>query len=37
MQTFIEYVKKSDVARIKLALRDAHFDIDSRDEVSVTS
>ena len=36
MATFVEYVRQKDVDRIEVALREARFDIDSRDEVCNT-
>ena len=34
MESFIELVKKRDIGRLKFAIREANFDIDSQDEVS---
>ncbi len=34
VDTFLEFVRKKDLGRIKFALRENHFDIDSQDEVS---
>ena len=35
VETFVEFVKKRDLGRMKFAIRDAHFDLDSTDEVSL--
>ena len=37
VQTFIDFIKKQDLGRIKYALRETHFDINSKDEVSTSS
>ena len=34
IESFIELVKKRDIGRIKFAIRETNFDINSRDEVS---
>lgn len=34
VQTFVDFIRKRDVARIRLALREARFDINTKDEVS---
>ncbi len=36
VESFIELVKKRDIGRLKFAIRETNFDIDSRDEVSFT-
>lgn len=36
VETFIDYIKKKDIARIRFSIRDSNFDIDTRDEVSST-
>ena len=33
IESFIELVKKRDIGRLKFAIREANFDIDSQDEV----
>ena len=33
VESFIELVKKRDIGRLKFAIRETNFDIDSRDEV----
>ena len=34
VETFIDFVKKRDLGRIKFAIRESHYDLDSQDEVS---
>lgn len=34
IESFIELVKKRDIGRIKFAIRETNFNIDSKDEVS---
>jgi hypothetical protein len=36
VQTFVDFVKKKDVGRIKFAIRETLFDLDSTDQVSNT-
>ena len=36
IESFIELVKKRDIGRIKFAVRETNFDIDSKDEVSTS-
>ena len=36
VQTFLDFIRKQDLGRIKYALRESHFDINSKDEVSTT-
>jgi len=33
VQTFVDFIKNKDVGRIKFAIREAQFDLDSTDEV----
>ena len=35
VETFIDYIKKNDIARIKFAIRESDFQLDARDEVSI--
>ena len=35
IESFLELVKKRDIGRIKFAIRETNFDINSKDEVSL--